>query len=73
VVRAVMAWWRKKIVLPARRVLAAVSTRVVRARNTGTPPPSATFTQQHSTDDRAWLHHPLIGGYGYSIYQLHSQ
>ncbi|XP_051206509.1 uncharacterized protein [Lolium perenne] len=30
-----MAWWRKKIVLPARRVLAAVSTRVVRARNTG--------------------------------------
>ncbi|CAM0902942.1 unnamed protein product [Alopecurus aequalis] len=29
-----MAWWRKKVVLPARRVLAAVSTRV-RVRKTG--------------------------------------
>lgn len=35
-VRAVMAWWRKKVVTPARRAWAAVSTRV-RARNTGTP------------------------------------
>ncbi|RCV35266.1 hypothetical protein SETIT_7G226900v2 [Setaria italica] len=34
-VRAVMAWWRKKVVTPARRAWAAVSTRV-RARNTGT-------------------------------------
>lgn len=33
-VRAVMAWWRKKVVSPARRAWAAVSTRV-RARNTG--------------------------------------
>uniref|UniRef100_A0ACD5V4W0 Uncharacterized protein n=1 Tax=Avena sativa TaxID=4498 RepID=A0ACD5V4W0_AVESA len=29
-----MTWWRKKVVLPARRVLAAVSTRV-RAHKTG--------------------------------------
>ncbi|KAL6843765.1 hypothetical protein ACP4OV_026336 [Aristida adscensionis] len=29
-----MAWWRKKVVFPARRAWAAVSTRV-RARNTG--------------------------------------
>ncbi|OEL32857.1 hypothetical protein BAE44_0006127 [Dichanthelium oligosanthes] len=29
-----MAWWRKKVVSPARRAWAAVSTRV-RARNTG--------------------------------------
>ncbi|TKW06372.1 hypothetical protein SEVIR_7G238200v4 [Setaria viridis] len=29
-----MAWWRKKVVTPARRAWAAVSTRV-RARNTG--------------------------------------
>lgn len=33
--RAVMAWWRKKVVFPARRVLAAVSSRVVRTRKTG--------------------------------------
>ncbi|KAF8651543.1 hypothetical protein HU200_063364 [Digitaria exilis] len=30
-----MAWWRKKVVSPARRAWAAVSTRV-RVRNTGT-------------------------------------
>ncbi|KAG2568535.1 uncharacterized protein LOC120682509 [Panicum virgatum] len=31
-----MAWWRKKVVSPARRAWAAVSTRVrIRARNTG--------------------------------------
>nr|CAB3485671.1 unnamed protein product [Digitaria exilis] len=29
-----MAWWRKKVVSPARRAWAAVSTRV-RVRNTG--------------------------------------
>ncbi|RLM73838.1 hypothetical protein C2845_PM15G20980 [Panicum miliaceum] len=30
-----MAWWRKKVVSPARRAWAAVSTRVrIRARNT---------------------------------------
>ncbi|XP_014758898.1 uncharacterized protein LOC100821777 isoform X1 [Brachypodium distachyon] len=29
-----MAWWRKKVVFPARRVLAAVSSRVVRTRKT---------------------------------------
>ncbi|KAL6652085.1 hypothetical protein ACP70R_011010 [Stipagrostis hirtigluma subsp. patula] len=29
-----MAWWRKKVVFPARRAWAAVSTRV-RVRNTG--------------------------------------
>lgn len=32
--RAVMAWWRKKVVSPACRAWAAVSTRV-RARNAG--------------------------------------
>lgn len=32
--RAMMAWWRKKVVFPARRALAAVSARV-RSRKTG--------------------------------------